>query len=365
MRYLVFLSLCALALYAATAEDIYRIYKTKGIDAVEDFLKQEFESKEVKTFQKPVVSKTPVEPKVIKKEPKVKVVKAKNPTEKELISKDFWLKQIRGMDVAYGYYEDLDSLIVCEKERKRCEVYRNSEDEGLELIKGHDVIMGKNGDKIKRGDLKTPVGVYEITKRFKPSDPFYGPLAFSLSYPNLFDVLRGKNGSGIWIHGMPLDGKDREDLSKGCVVMENDAIQVLDTEINANKTMTIIGENKVPPMSKEVVATLLSEVYKWQRAWKVNDINMYLNYYSNDFKKVDGSRKEQFAAMKKQIFSRKEKKTITFEHMNIAPYPTLDNRKVFKISYYQTYKSPSFASKGEKELYVELVGKKMMILAEK
>jgi hypothetical protein len=40
MRYLVFLSLFALALYAATAEDIYRIYKTKGIDAVEDFLKK-------------------------------------------------------------------------------------------------------------------------------------------------------------------------------------------------------------------------------------------------------------------------------------------------------------------------------------
>ena len=42
MRYLVFLSLCALALYAATAEDIYKIYKTKGINAVEDFLKKEF-----------------------------------------------------------------------------------------------------------------------------------------------------------------------------------------------------------------------------------------------------------------------------------------------------------------------------------
>ncbi len=51
--------------------------------------------------------------------------------------------------------------------------------------------------------------------------------------------------------------------------------------------------------------------------------------------------------------------------MNIAPYPTVENRKLFKISYEQTYKSPSFSSKGEKELYVELIGKKMSILAEK
>ena len=69
--------------------------------------------------------------------------------------------------------------------------------------------------------------------------------------------------------------------------------------------------------------------------------------------------------MKKQIFSRKENKTILFEHMSVAPYPTIDDRKLFKVSFFQTYKSPSFSSKGEKELYIELVGNKVQILAEK
>jgi len=90
-----------------------------------------------------------------------------------------------------------------------------------------------------------------------------------------------------------------------------------------------------------------------------------LNFYSNDFKKSDGSGKVHFSNMKKQIFSRKENKTILFEHIAIAPYPTLDDRKLFKVSFFQTYKSPSFGSKGEKELYIELVGDKMQILAEK
>lgn len=365
MRYLVFLSLCAFALYAATAEDIYKIYKTKGINAVEDFLKKEFESKEVKEAPVKEVKKEKEEIKepVIKLGQK-KLVKPKAPTEKESMARDYWLKQFKNIDVSYGYYEDVESLIVCEKDRKRCEVYHN-EDDGLKLIRGHDVIMGKSGDKVKRGDLKTPVGVYEITKRFKPMDQFYGPLAFVLSYPNLFDSLRGRNGDGIWIHGMPIDGKDRDDRTKGCVAFENNSLLVLDTEINAESAMIIIGESKVPKLTKEAVASVMSEVYKWQHAWKINDINAYLNFYSNDFKKSDGSGKLQFSNMKKQIFSRKENKTIVFEHIAIAPYPTLDDRKLFKVSFFQTYKSPSFGSKGEKELYIELVGDKMQILAEK
>ena len=386
MRYFLFLSLCVLAVYAATGEEIYYIYKTKGIKSVEEFLKKEYESKEVKEPTVPVqsakelkreqqarereeqqaareaareVAAAPV------KENKVKVVKVKNPTEKELMSRDFWLKQLRGMELSYGYYENVDSLIVCEKERKRCEVFRN-DDDGLKLVKVHeDVIMGKGGDKLRRGDLKTPVGVYEIIKRFKPTNQFYGPLAFALSYPNLFDVLRGRNGDGIWIHGMPLDGKDRDDLSKGCVVFDNTTILTLDTEINAQSSVVIIGENKVPKMSKELTASILSEVYRWQHAWKINDINAYLNYYSNDFKKSDGSGKLQFSNMKKQIFSRKENKTIIFEHMSVSPYPSIDERKLYKISFDQTYKAPSLSSKGEKELYVEMIGEKMYILAEK
>ena len=374
MRYLVFLALCALGVYAAsiTADDIYYVYKTKGIKAVEELLKREYEVKEVKEAVKETKEPVPVK-EVKKEEPKevpVKLgqkrfVKPKLPLEKDAISRDYWLKQLKGIDVSYGYYEDVESLVVCEKEKKRCEVF-HIEDDGLKLVRIHDdVIMGKSGDKLKRGDLKTPVGVYEILKRFKPTDQFYGPLAFVLSYPNLFDVLRNKTGDGIWIHGMPIDGKDRDDRTKGCVAFENNSLLVFDTEINAQSTVVIIGETKVPKMAKETVATILSEVYKWQRAWKVNDINAYLNYYSNDFKKSDGSGKLQFSNMKKQIFSRKETKTILFEDISVAPYPTLDDRKLYKISFQQTYKSPSFSSKGDKELYIELVGDKMQILAEK
>ena len=56
MRYFLFLSLCVLAVYAATGEEIYYIYKTKGIKSVEEFLKKEYEPKEVKEPTVPVQS---------------------------------------------------------------------------------------------------------------------------------------------------------------------------------------------------------------------------------------------------------------------------------------------------------------------
>ncbi len=370
MRYIVYVSILALALYAATAEDIYKIYKSKGIGAVEEFLKKEFEHKESpKEVAKTVVKEPAVTAKEVKaKEQPIRVAKPrvpkKAPSEKEAMSRDYWLKQLRNVDVSYGYYENLDSLIVCEKDKKRCDIFQ-ADDSGVNQIKTHDAIMGKSGDKIKRGDLKTPVGVYEITRRFKPTDQFYGPLAFSLSYPNLYDSLRGRTGSGIWIHGMPLDGVEREDLSKGCVVMDNEAIVLLDSEINPKNTLTIIGEDRVPKMSKELVATILSDLYKWQNSWRVNDIKNYLNYYAKDFKKSDGSGIKAFSDMKNQIFSRKEKKTIIFENISLSPYPTTDDKKMYKISFHQTYKAPSFSSKGDKELYIEMIGNKMQILAEK
>ena len=61
-------------MYAATAEDIYRIYKTKGIDAVEDFLKKEFESKETIKVKE---TKAPIEVKAVAKRPKLKWLKQK------------------------------------------------------------------------------------------------------------------------------------------------------------------------------------------------------------------------------------------------------------------------------------------------
>ena len=61
-----------------------------------------------------------------------------------------------------------------------------------------------DGDKVSAGDRRTPIGIYNLTQKLSTVDPFYGPMAFVTSYPNLYDRIRGKSGDGIWIHGLPL-----------------------------------------------------------------------------------------------------------------------------------------------------------------
>lgn len=76
------------------------------------------------------------------------------------------------------------------------------------------------GDKQKEGDLRTPEGVYFITHKITQKLDFmeYGPHAFNLNYPNPADRLRGKTGSGIWLHskGQPITGL----TTRGCMAID-------------------------------------------------------------------------------------------------------------------------------------------------
>ena len=81
------------------------------------------------------------------------------------------------------------------------------------------------GDKQKEGDLKTPEGVYFITKKITQKLDFmeYGPHAVALNYPNPADRLRGKTGGGIWLHskGQPIHGI----TTRGCLAIDQHEIR--------------------------------------------------------------------------------------------------------------------------------------------
>ena len=75
------------------------------------------------------------------------------------------------------------------------------------------------GDKQVRGDLKTPEGVYFVVRKRTERLDFeeYGGEAYILDYPNPVDRLRGKTGSGIWVHSRGRAITPFE--SRGCVVL--------------------------------------------------------------------------------------------------------------------------------------------------
>jgi len=307
-------------LFASPVVDIYR---DGGIDAVEKYIKEQLQTKE------------------------------------------YWKESLKNNDVSYGYYENLNSLLIANKKMKKLTVY-STKNSKLELLSIYDnVIVGASGDKKKEGDLKTPLGVYNITQRFTPPDQFYGPLAFVLSYPNIYDKVQGKNGHGIWIHGSPLDGSQRKPTSKGCIVLDNDTIELLDKNVKSKNSITIVSENGMQKTKKEQISTILAELFRWKNAWKYSDIDTYLSFYSSDFKRYDGLRKKNFSRMKKSIFSRKQKKEIVFKNINIAPYPNEEGKALFKVAFYEIYKSRNYKFRGNKELYVELNNKSFKILSEK
>ena len=285
--------------------------------------------------------------------------------QEQLQSKSYWEEALKNKDVSYGYYENLSSLLVANKKKKKLSVY-NVQNGNLELLINYkDVIVGADGDKFKEGDLKTPLGVYEITRKFIPSDQFYGPLAFPLSYPNTYDKVQGKDGHGIWIHGSPLDGSPRDKQSKGCIVLDNSSIELLDKNIKPKKSITIVSEQDIHSVNVSEISTILSEFFQWKMAWQKNNLEKYLSFYSKDFKRFDGMRKRKFTAMKKTIFARNQKKDIVFKNINISPYPNNEGRNLFKIAFYEIYKTKRYKFRGNKELYIELHDANFTILSER
>ena len=284
--------------------------------------------------------------------------------EKTLQSQSYWSGYLKNRDLSFGYYEDMKYVLVADKSKKELFIYKNGKN-GLKFIKKLKIIVGKLGDKKVEGDLRTPLGVYKLVTKFKPQDQFYGPFAYALSYPNTYDKLRGKSGHGIWIHGSPLDGSARNAQSKGCIVLSNERLKKLDSLIEPKKSILIITEGKLPKTRKEDISVILSSLYRWRYAWKRSDIEGYLKFYSSKFIRFDGKRIKSFSRMKRAIFAKKEKKEIIFKDINISPYPNLEGKKLFKVSFYEKYKTKRYRFNGTKELYVELKNGKFQILAEK
>ena len=113
---------------------------------------------------------------------------------------------------------------VADKSRKL--LFQMEEKSGATSVaREFECIHGRvEGDKQKQGDLKTPEGVYFITKVITQKLDYmeYGPYAVALNYPNPADRLRKKTGSGIWLHSK---GKKITGITtRGCLAIDKGEI---------------------------------------------------------------------------------------------------------------------------------------------
>jgi len=318
MKYLLLFFLVLNSVYA-TSIDIIELYRTKGISAVE---------KEIAN---------------------------------QLKTKSYWDYNLKNKEVINGYYESIQYVMICQKDLKDIKLY---DTKSKSQLFNSDVFVGKaSGDKKVEGDLKTPIGAYKLTRRITNVDPFYGPLALSTNYPNLYDKSQGKTGHGIWIHGLPLN-QERDDFTQGCIALDNTKMKNLDKTINIENSVLVISEKKLNTVTKDDMSIVLSNIYKWRDAWKESDLLNYLSFYDQSFKKSNGQTLEKFSNYKKRDFNKNEKKIIEFSNINIIPYPNDLNKKLFKVVMDEVYKTKRHKFEGKKELYVEILDGRISILTE-
>ncbi|AJC92910.1 peptidoglycan LD-carboxypeptidase [Campylobacter subantarcticus LMG 24377] len=286
--------------------------------------------------------------------------------EQELSKKDFWLDEIKDKNVTLGYYDEDVAIVLTNKNDKIIRVYHYDDGKVEKKFIQKDVLTGLAGDKEIEGDLKTPIGFYELGKKFYPGDPYYGPFAFATTYPNVLDKTLGKTGGGIWIHGYPLDGTRLDTYkTRGCIAVQNDLLEDFNKLVADRKSYAMTEEKAKVRTNYDEIAILLANLFAWKDSWQKSDIKKYLSFYDQKiFKHKNKFNYEQFARNKERIFAKNEEKSIKFSDLSISPYPNDRNEKIFRIGFYEDYRSTNFKFKGEKVLYVKLVGDKMQILAE-
>lgn len=190
--------------------------------------------------------------------------------------------------------DDQRFALVVDTKRSRLYVYQNTRGQ-LKLLTDYYITQGKLGtNKLKEGDQKTPIGVYYITGRLGRNrlPDFYGAGALPINYPNEWDRMNGRSGSGIWLHGTPSNSYSRPPLaSDGCVVLTNPDLEKLFRSVEPGKTPIVISEQvefvskKALTVERDAADGLLEE---WRRDFESLSTSRFMNNYSAQFKSALG-----------------------------------------------------------------------------
>lgn len=239
-------------------------------------------------------------------------------------------------------------VILVEKASQRLLLYRFDGD--YHLVASYPCATGeKNGDKQARGDRKTPEGIYFFTRdcNEKYLSPVYGARAFPMNYPNLIDRRQGKDGAGIWLHG--INEQLRPHSTNGCIAMSNEDIVRLDLYIKLWKTPIIIEEKlsyEEPALLRRQGRFFLEQIDSWRRAWAAKELDRYLSFYASGFRwknlDLQGWRKKK--ARLNRLY-----KVISVQLSDIRLFR--QGNTVLAASE-EVYRSDRFASHGFKYLYL-------------
>ncbi|HEY1101863.1 MAG TPA: L,D-transpeptidase [Burkholderiaceae bacterium] len=181
-------------------------------------------------------------------------------------------------------------VIAVDASRARLYLFENTPAQGLKLVADYYISVGKSGiEKAAEGDLRTPLGVYFITSQLhrKSLKEFYGSGALPINYPNPYDTIRGKTGSGIWLHGTPPNQFSRAPkATDGCVVLANPDLEHLIRTVEVRSTPVVIApalQWVSPSALKGPRAAFEQTLAAWQAARTTGNLSKVVPFYTTDF----------------------------------------------------------------------------------
>jgi murein L,D-transpeptidase YafK len=244
--------------------------------------------------------------------------------------------------------------LLVDSRRSRLYVFAN--DAGRpRLVADYYVTLGKNGvDKAREGDQKTPIGVYHVTAnlpRRKLTD-FYGSGAFPINYPNEWDRRMGRNGYGIWLHGVPSDVYSRPPrASDGCIVLANADLDSVARYVQVGLTPVIIADEVEWADAADVEAdraSLGAAFEQWRADWQSRDTGKYLAHYSPKF----SAGKQDLAAWsahKEKVNAGKKWIKVAVSRVSMFGYPR--ERDFVVVTFDQDYRSDGLSNVMRKRQY--------------
>ena len=245
-------------------------------------------------------------------------------------------------------------VLLVDSRRSRLYVFAN--DGGRpRLIADYYVTLGKNGmEKTRQGDQKTPVGVYHVTAnlpRSKLTD-FYGAGAFPINYPNEWDKSQGRNGFGIWLHGVPSDVYSRAPrASDGCIVLANPDLESVGRYVQVGLTPVIIADEIEWTDAAAVDAeraSLAAAVERWRGDWESRDTERYLAHYSARFA-APGQNLASWSAHKRSVNGAKRWIKVGLSKVAMIRYPR--ERDFVVVTFDQDYRSDGLSNVMHKRQY--------------
>lgn len=252
--------------------------------------------------------------------------------------------------------ENQPYVILVDQQNSRIYVYRN--EQGTPVLEAdYFITIGlKGAGKEKRGDQKTPIGIYHVTRYIDGQElpDLYGEGAFPISYPNVWDVRKNRTGGGIWIHGTPSYTYNRSPwASNGCIVVSNPDFLDIDPYIKPDLNTPVVVAEQVKWLSEaqwlKQRQQWLTSISNWINDWQSLDHDRYRQHYSQaefssygrDFKSWDGHRR----------WVNREKTYVKVEYSNLNVFNYPGEKDLVLVQYQQSYASNNLNLETAKEVY--------------